>query len=312
MKMTEIKNKMSRGIHNAGFTVKKHSPAILVTAGIVGVVGAGVLACRATLKVNDVLEERDNDLEKIDNYVEENGYSEKYTEEDHKKDRAIVQTQTAVKMVKLYAPSVIVGAVSITAIVCSHSILNKRNAAIAAAYATIDSSFKDYRKNVVERFGKELDHELRYNLKTKEFEHTEIDEETGEEKVIKEMVTVTDNPNEISDFARFYDDGCTGWTKDPEHNLFFLKNQQAFFNQKLQCEGRVFLHEVYKALGIPDSRAAHVVGWVYDPTDEKRDNYIDFGIFNTNRTTSRNFVNGYEPVILLDFNVDGNILDLMD
>lgn len=311
MKMSEFKNKVTRGTHKIGFKVKKHSPEILVGAGIVGVIGAGVLACRATLKINEVITEHDEKLETIETYVSENGYSEKYTEEDHNKDVAIVKVQTGVEFAKLYAPAVVLGVASIAMIVCSHNILNKRNAALAAAYATVDRTFKDYRNSVVERFGKELDQELRYNIKTKEFSRTEIDEETGEEKVVKENVAVASDPNEYSEFARFYDDGCNGWTKDPEHNLFFLKSVQAHFNDKLQAEGHVFLNEVYKALGIPETKAGHVVGWVYDEEDPIGDNFIDFGLYDMNREKVRAFVNGYERTILLDFNVDGNVWDLM-
>lgn len=311
MKLEAIKNKMTRGLHRVGFKAKKHSPTILVGAGIVGVVSAGVLACRATLKIDEVLTEREEQLDKIDSYVEKKGYSDEYTEENYKKDTAIVNVQTGVKIAKLYAPAVALGAVSITAIVCSHNILNKRNAALAAAYATVETTFKDYRSRVVERFGKELDHELRYNIKSKEFEHTVIDEETGETKTVKETVSVCDDPNSYSDYSRFYDDGCTGWTKDPEHNLCFLKTVQAHFNNKLRTEGRVFLNEVYKALNIPETKAGHVVGWVYNEKNPVGDNYIDFGIYDTNRERARAFVNGYERTILLDFNVDGNIWELM-
>lgn len=311
MKLANIKNSISRSFHKVGFKAKKHSPELLVGAGIVGVVGAGVLACRATLKINDVLDERDETIEKIENYVEEKGYSDEYTEEDHKKDVVTVKVQTGVKLAKLYAPAVILGAASITAIVSSHRILTKRNAALAAAYATVDKCFHDYRERVVERFGKELDHELRYNIKSKEFETVETDEKTGEETVKKEVVSITDNPNDISDFARFFDESCEAWTKDPEHNMFFLKSVQAHFNDKLKAEGRVFLNDVYKALGMQPSKAGHVVGWVYDEKNPVGDNYIDFGLYNMNREAARNFVNGYERTILLDFNIDGNVWELM-
>lgn len=311
MKLTGIKNKMTRGIHNVGFKVKKHSPELLVGAGIVGVVGAGVLACKATLKIESVLEDRNEKIEKITNYVEENGYSEKYTEEDHNKDLAVVKVQTGVEIAKLYAPSVALGCISIAAIVNGHRILSKRNAALAAAYTTVDHMFKEYRGRVVERFGKELDQELRYNVRTQEIEHTEVNEKTGKEKVVKESVQVADDPNTFSDFARIFDVGCDGWTKDAEHNMFYLKNVQRHFNDKLKSEGRVFLNDVYKALGFPETKAGHVVGWVYDEDNPIGDNFIDFGLYNTNREAVRNFVNGVERSIILDFNVDGNVWELM-
>ena len=220
----------------------------------------------------------------------------------------IVYTQTAVKLLKLYGPSIVLGGLSITAILTSNNIMRKRNIAIAAAYTAVDKSFKDYRGRVVERFGKDLDRELRYNIKKEEVEETIVDEKTGKEKTIKKTIDVA---NEVSEFAKFFDDGCTGWTKDPELNLAFLLKQQAFANDKLKANGYLYLNEVYDMLGIPRTKAGQIVGWIYDEKNPIGDNYVDFGIFDSNKVKNRDFVNGYERTILLDFNVDGNILNLM-
>lgn len=308
MNATEIMNGTKRSLFKAGLKLKKHSPEILVGVGIVGTVTATVMACKATIKAGDILEEHNAQMDAI-NAVVEMG-CEDYTEEVRKKDTAIVYTQTAVKYVKLYGPSFALGALSIGCIVYSHNILNKRNAALAAAYATIDCSFKDYRGRVIERFGKELDRELKYNIKAQEFERTEIDEK-GKETVVKETVNVADDPNTYSDYARFFDDGCEGWSKDPEQNLCFLKCQQSYANEKLKSQGYLFLNDVYKMLGIPVTKAGQCVGWIYDEKNPIGDNFVDFGFYDTNRSKVRDFVNGYERTILLDFNVDGNILDLI-
>lgn len=299
---------VTRTLNKVGFQLKKHSPKILVTAGIVGTVTSTVLACKATTKAGDILEEHEEQMAKVNEALELDVPN--YTVEDHKKDTVTVYVQTAVKFVKLYAPSVILGAASIGCICKSNSILNKRNAALASAYAAIDKGFKDYRGRVVERFGKELDHELRYNIKTKEFDKTVVDEETGKEKVVKETVAVAD-PNTYSDYAKFFDEGCTGWTKNPEDNLSFLKAQQKFANQKLKTQGYLFLNDVYESLGIQRTKAGQIVGWIYDEKNPVGDNFVDFGMYDMNREVVRDFVNGYEPRILLDFNVDGNILDMM-
>ena len=233
-----------------------------------------------------------------------------YTEEDGKKDLAIAYVQTGVKIAKLYGPSVILGTLSITAILTSNNILRKRNIALAAAYTAVDKSFKEYRGRVVERFGEALDKELRYNIKAKEVEETIVDEETGEEKVVKKTVEVA-GLDSISDYAKFYDDGCLGWSKDPDLNLMFLRRQQDAANDTLKAQGYLFLNDVYAMLGIPKTRAGQVVGWIYDEKEPIGDNYVDFGIYDTNKPSNRDFVNGYERTILLDFNVDGNILDLI-
>ncbi len=307
MKNLEILTKLNRTMHKAGFKIKKHSPEILVVSGVIGTVTSAVLACRATTKLDSVLEESKEQIDKIHDYVENNGYSDKYTEEDSKKDLAIVYTQSAFKLVKLYGPSIILGTVSIGAILGGHNILRKRNIALAAAYTAVDKSFKEYRGRVVERFGKELDKELKYNIKSGTVQVTEVDE-NGKETTSDVTVNVVD-PNNLSDYARFYDDGCRGWTKDPELNLAFLRQQQNYANNLLKTKGWVTLNEVYDMLGITRTAAGMVVGWIYDEKHPVGDNFIDFGIYDINSEANRRFVNGLERTILLDFNVDGNIYD---
>ena len=313
----ELMNKATRTFGKVAFKFKKHSPEILVVSGVIGMIGSAVMACKATTKVNDIMEDTKTQLDTIHAAGEKlaNGETlklkdgEEYTVEQNKKDLTIVYAQSAVKFAKLYAPSVIVGVLSVTAILAGHNITRKRNVALAAAYTAVDKSFKEYRGRVVERFGKELDKELRYNIKAKEVEEVTVNED-GSESVTKKVVETTDADG-YSDYSRFFDAGCNGFTKDPEYNLMFLKDQQRYANDMLRAKGHLFLNEVYDLLGIPRSKAGQVVGWIYDEKNPVGDNYVDFGIYDINRPKNRDFVNGYENVILLDFNVDGNILDLM-
>ena len=309
MKINNLVNSATRTFNRAGLKLKKHSPEIMVTAGVIGVVASAVMACKATTKASSIVDEMKEEMDKIHkaaDMVDE----EIYSEEDLKKDTSIVYIQTGVKFAKLYGPSIALGALSITSILVGHNILRKRNLALAAAYTAIDTSFKACRGRVVERFGKELDKELRYNIKAKEVEETVIDEKTGKEKVVKKTIDVVD-PNEYSDYARFFDDGCNGWSKDPEFNLMFLKQQQSYANDLLKSRGHLFLNEVYDLLGIQRTKAGNIVGWIYDEKNPVGDNFVDFGIYDINRPKNRDFVNGYERTIILDFNVDGDILSLM-
>lgn len=310
MTKTEITNKITRKLHKIGFQFKKHSPEILVVAGIVGGVTSAVLACKATTKANDILVDTKNQIDIIHKGMEDgNIHNVEYTQEDGKKDLAIVYTQTAVKFIKLYGPAVALGTVSIVSILAGHNITRKRNVALTAAYATIDRSFKDYRNRVVERFGKELDQELRYNIKSKEVEETIVHED-GTETTETKIVNVAD-PNMYSDYARFFDESCAGWSKSPEHNLAFVKQQQNWANELLQSRGYLFLNEVYDMLGIDRTQAGQIMGWVYDENDKYSDNFVDFGIYNIDSERARAFVNGHERNILLDFNVSGNVLQLL-
>lgn len=310
MKVNEIMNSATRALSTVGFKVKKHSPEILIVAGVVGTVASTVIACKATAKLNDILDESKESIDQIHHAIENpEELPEEYTPEDGKKDLTIVYTQSAVKLIKLYAPSVALGILSLGAIITSNNILRKRNVALAASYAAISKTFKEYRGRVVERFGKDVDHELRYNIKAKEFEET-ITNEDGTETTVKNTVDVADI-DEYSDYAKFYCEGCNGWSKDPEQNLFFLRRQQDYANEMLKQKGHMFLNEVYDMLGIQRTKQGQIAGWIYDEKNPVGDNYIDFGIYDTNKESNRRFVNGYERSILLDFNVDGDILNMM-
>lgn len=309
MNKTEMMNKLNRGFNKAVFKIKKHSPTILVVGGVIGMASSGVMACKATTKLQDVLEKKKSEIEQVRDYIENEGFSDEYTEEDSKKDLAILHIQTAAEVAKLYAPAVTLGVVSAGCIFGGHKILHKRNAAIAAAYTAIDRSFKEYRGRVIERFGKELDRELKFNIKSKEVEEIVVDE-NGEEKIVKSTVDVVD-PTKHSDFARFFDEYSENWTKDPETNLMFLRQQQNYFNDKLKRKGYIFLNEVYESLGLQPTKAGQVVGWVYDEKHPVGDNFIDFGIYDLYDSKKREFVNGLEKSVLLDFNVDGEIWDLL-
>lgn len=303
-----MKEKLMKTYKKVELKAIKHSPEILAGVGVVGVVGSLVMACKATTKLSDVLEESKEQLDKIKEVAADPAYEEKYSQDDAKKDTTITYVQTAMKVTKLYAPSVILCASSLGCLLASNNILKKRNAALSAAYMTVDKSFKEYRKRVADRFGEEVEKEIRYNIKAEEI--TKVDENGNEVTETVKVMDGTDDPNSYSDYARFFDESCAAWQNDAEYNLTFLKAQQQYANDLLKARGRLFLNEVYRMLGIDETKAGQVVGWVYNPDNPTGDNFVDFGIYNMQRERVRAFVNGYEPNILLDFNVDGVIWNL--
>lgn len=299
--------KFSRSIHNVGFQLKKYSPEIMAIAGVVGMVTSAVMACKATTKASEIIDETKTSVSMIHDLVADQAVPEsKYSEEDSKRDLVIVYSKAAMKFAKLYGPSLIIAGLSAGSILSSTTILRKRNIAIGTAYTALDRSFRTYRNRVIEKFGEDLDKELKYGTTTKVIEETTVDE-NGNEKTETKTVKIAD-PNNYSIYARFYDDGCAGWTKNPEYNLIFLKQQQSWANDKLRANGHLFLNEVYEMLGIPKTVIGQRVGWVYDKDNPVGDNFVDFGIYDLYNEKARDFVNGYERTILLDFNVDGDIL----
>ena len=301
---TEIMKSVNGAMSKTVMKLKKHSPEILVVAGVVGTVVSAVIACKATTKVSAILEETKDTLDTIHDGAETgiiNG--NEYTPEDAKKDTAMVYVQTGVKFAKLYAPAVILGTLSITSILASNNILRKRNVALGAAYAAIDKSFKEYRGRVIERFGEQVDQELKYNIKAKKFEEIEVDPETGKEKKVKKTVMVAD-PNLQSEYAVYFDSKSRNYETNQDYNRMFLKAQQAFANDKLQTRGHLFLNEVLDDLDLPRTPAGQIVGWTTDGPD----GYVNFRILEVERETEDG---RHEPALLLDFNVEGNIWEKM-
>ena len=304
----EIINKATRLLSSTQYKVKKHSPEILMIAGITGTIVGTVLACKATTKVSEIMEEKNKLVEDVHTCL--NDKEIEYTEEDSKRDLTIIYAQTGVKLFKLYAPAIGVMALSFASIIAGHKVLKKRNIAIAAAYAAIDKGFKQYRKNVIEEFGESVDQQMRFGLKSKEVKKKDKDGKTVKET--EYYIDPDSNPlDNISEYARFFDATSNNFEKDPEYNMMFLRRQQDYANEMLKSRGHLFLNEVYDLLDIPRSRAGQVVGWVYDKDGNTNgDNYVDFGLYRNDQGTRR-FINGLEYNILLDFNVDGVIYDMI-
>lgn len=301
---TEIMKSVNGVVSKTVMKLKKHSPEILVVAGIAGTVVSAVLACKATTKVAEILDETKGTLDTIHEGMETGAINgQEYTTEDGKKDTVVVYAQTGVKLAKLYCPAIILGTLSITSILASNNILRKRNVALGAAYAAIDKSFKEYRGRVIERFGEQVDTELKYDIKAKKFEEIEVDPETGKEKKVKKTVMVAD-PNLQSDYAVYFDSKSRNYETNPDYNRMFLKAQQAFANDKLQTRGHLFLNEVLDDLDLPRTPAGQIVGWTKDGPD----GYVNFRIVEVERETEDG---RHEPALLLDFNVEGNIWEKM-
>lgn len=311
MKKNEIMKSVSGTVHKVGFQLQRKSPELLVGLGIIGAITSAVLACKATTKAGKIIEEANDAISTI-HQANENGVTnagETYSE----KDLAVAYVQTGVKFAKLYAPAVLLGTASVASILASHNIMKKRNVALAAAYAAVDKSFKDYRGRVLERFGEQVEKELRYNIKAQEIEETVTDGK-GKEKTVKKTADVAEagwDPSKYSPYAKIFDESHPDWRKDAEQNRYYLQALQAQATDKLRSQGHLFLNEVYDMLGFKRTKAGSAVGWIYDPRHPIGDDFVDFGMFEVQRPAAVDFVNGYERSFILDFNVVGDITSLL-
>jgi len=282
--------------------LQKTSPQVMFVGGVAAGLGATVLACRSTLKLSDVLleaEELKFKAEQLHSAGAQSDHAVEYTDKQYAKDLTIIKVKTILNVTKLYAPAAGLAMISVALLTGSHITLNRRNASLSAAYAATDQAFNQYRERVRDQLGEEADRDLRYG--TREDKET-VEGDDGKKKVVK-VTRVGDG--QPSQYARFFDELCADFKRNPEYNMIFLKAQQNYANDMLQARGHVFLNEVYDALGLPRSGAGAAVGWVHG---KGGDDYVDFGIFDDKTNDRvRDFVNGREDAILLDFNVDGVI-----
>ncbi|MGL4451395.1 MAG: DUF6353 family protein [Sarcina sp.] len=299
--MKNIQTILKKNYRCAELFVKKNSPEILSGIGAVSIVAGTVMACKSTLKLSDTLEETKTNLEAIKVASER----EDYTEEDKTKDLTITYGQAAMKVIKLYAAPVLITTTGISCMLTSNKILRNRNAALTAAYVTIDKSFKEYRARVADKYGKDAEFRIRHNIQDFEIGDISVLEDGTEVITTEKGLTMPQG----SDYMRVFDEFNPNYQRDAQYNLMFLRSQQQYLNDKLQVNGILFLNDVYDALGFPRTKAGQVVGWTYNFGEENADNYIDFGLTNLADPKIRDFINGYENSIWLDFNVDGPVWD---
>lgn len=304
--MSNVGGIIGRAMGRTKILAIKHAPAIMTYGGIV-VTGVGIyLFCRASMRFGEVRDEHERQTELIQEDLE----TGKLSERDAKSDIFAERRDYCWELVKLYGPAASTTVTGMLLIMGGHHMISKRSAAISAAYKALEEGYNQYRSRVREDLGPDYDRKYLYGLKEETTEIT-VKGSDGEEKKLETTVYKPGDTDIIanhSPYARFFDEFSTQWTRNPEYNLMFLNAQQNYANDKLHAVGHLFLNEVYEMLGLPHTKAGSVVGWVMN---KGGDNCVDFGIYDLHDQIKRAFVNGFEPSILLDFNVDGVIYDLI-
>jgi hypothetical protein len=287
--------KLSKQVFTRGFgrkvlLAKKNSPHIFFVGGVVGIVGSGIMACRATLQLENKLDEIKRDLDAVK--AVKHNETDVATREEASKYLAFVSVRSAAVIGRLYGPSIALGAVSVAALTGAHVQLTRRNAALSATLAMVTKAYDEYRLRVQEEIGKDKELDIYRGVTN---QAVEID---GKKKTVQVF-----DPNARSPYSRIFDECSPHWQKDAELNRIFLQLQQNYANHLLRARGHLFLNEVYDALGFDRSQAGQVVGWIINGDG---DGFVDFGMFEA---YNGRFINGLERSVILDFNVDGTIHD---
>lgn len=289
-------------IKSAELNLKKAAPDIMFFAGIALSAASVYEFCKKSREAAPVVDQYKDNLDMLATDRENDVY-------DDKEYRSIVVRETAktgVALAKVYWLPTLMWGVSTGLVTGSHYILKDRNAALTVIATGLGAELKTLHQRIIERYGEDVDRELKYGTEMQEIETKSVDEQTGAEIVNKSVVPV--NRGGLSQYARFYDETCAGWVNSAEYNLPFLLAREEEANKRLKADGYLLLNDVYDMLGMKRTRAGAQVGWRYMKNNPYGDNHVSFGIHNDLRQGNRDFVNGYQPIVLLDFNVDGPIM----
>ena len=274
--------------YKGAFLAQRYAPEILTAVGIAGVATSTVLIAKQTLKLEVTIDEAEQRVARA--------HADKANGED---DLAVVKAymKNTSDLVKLYGGPITLALASITSILAAHGIMRRRNAALVAAYGVLESAFSNYRARVREAIGDDRELEVYRGVRDVEL----VNDKTGEkthELVIHEG---------RSPYALLFDETNIFWEPEAGTNKTWLIIKQQHLNDMLNTKGHLFLNDVHRALGFPETKAGQIVGWVAD--SRNGDGYIDLGIFEPITDVKRDFINGHERNIWLNPNVDGPIIN---
>lgn len=306
-------NSLIKGIKGAGYALKtgvKHrSPEILMGIGTIGVGAAIVTACVQTRKIDGVLTEHEKNMDRIKKLREksaERGENEKFA-----KETAMVYGSTTLGIARIYAGPAALAVGSVACFFGAKHILKKRNLALAAACTAIDTSFKEYRGRVADRFGEEVEKQIRNGVTTQEIEKT-VTDENGNETTVKETVEIGDGQDDA--YKRYFTRHNPNWDHSPDNVKFFMMSAQNCLNDLLKSRaytsptgiGYVTFNEALAEFGfdVPSDGSGLVRGWLYDKKNPFGNNYIEVDVTPCKLPGEDGKL---EQAYVVLFNVDGDI-----
>lgn len=310
MKLQTLLSPFARATSYVGVKANKYGSELALGFAISTFFGTVIAATAATFQADGILEQHNARLRDFQQardlaIAEPDKYD--YPAEVHARDKKLLTIQTGVQMLRLYAPAVALAGLSVTSMLVSRNILQRRYLGALCAYNSVSEAFEAYRKRVREEEGVLMDRHYRYGTELEEITVEEVDE-NGKKKKKKELVEVPGTGDiELSDTSRWWDESRAnhGWDPNPNFSKMFLRGKLTYLNELLHDRGHLFLNEVYEELGYDHTSVGAMVGWIDTP---ERDKQIDFGIY-ADTEDARAFVNGKTNRILLEFNVDGIIWD---
>lgn len=280
-------SKLTRAYGAAKLALHAKSPTLLIVGGVVAMAGAAVFACKKTLEVEQVLEPHQTELETFKN------------DPSPGDEKSIVQLQMARDVAFHYAAPVGIFLLGAGMVFKGHSILQKRNAALAMAFTTLKKSFDNYRARVVSEQGHEADQRFLNGSK-----ETIVNNHGYSQRVLSRDwdESLKDPYNRV-----FCQETSSKWQNDLGANKHFIACQQRFAQQILNRQGYLYLSEVYDSLGIARSDVSQVCGWKITtlPDGTRNVPVVDFGL---DLPIPDDWKYNQERAVFLNFNCQGPIV----
>jgi len=280
------------------------SPEILLGIGIISGAAAIVTACIATKKVDDIIEEHNEQLDAL----EKTGADEKLRSET----KAKIFITTGLKIAGLYAPTVILEAVSGGCAVASYKITDKRLQTMSSLFMRTDQAFRAYRGAVISRFGKEIDEQLRFGEPAKQ-----ITDGSEKQEISKEDKPVSAVYDPVVFVIKR---GDRLWNEDREYMYNALKMLECEATNCLRAKSYLRVSDILEKMGEKLTPESFILSWVIDRSkyryigDEPSELPLigeDYVSFSLDSPSNYDFFDGGDTdECRLIFNVHGNIYDL--
>lgn len=203
---------------------KRRSPELLVVLGVVGFVGTVVMAVKTTPKAQEIIRR-----------------------EERRKNGPLTTGEKVAATWKIYVPTAVTGLASMACVLGGTATNCKRNAALAAAYATSESTMRLYREKVIETLGEKKEQIVRDEV---------AKEQIRRDPVQNKQVIITPRGKTLC-----YDPLSGRYF---ESDIETIKKAIEELNKKLRNEMYVSLNEYYALIDIPPVKMGDVVGWSVD------------------------------------------------
>lgn len=206
---------MNKLVRHAKVFLERNASTILTTIGGVGVVTTSVLAVKATPKAMRLVEKA-----------------------EEVKGEKLTKIETIKVAGPSYIPAVVTGAATIACIFGANALNKRQQAALMSAYALVDSSYKEYKRKIIDMYGQEAADAVQAEIASDKYE--EID------------ISVDENKELFFDAysGRYF-----------ESTMEAVRKAECDLNRELTVGGYACINELYDMLGMPHIEGGTAIGW---------------------------------------------------